>query len=250
MPGAPLTSALVTGASSGIGAAAVRALTGAGYRVWAMARRADRLADLAAETGCDTLVADVRDGPALEAALAGIAPDVLVNNAGLGAGITGLMGASRSDLETTIGTNVTALLDLTRLVLPGMADRGRGHIVNIGSVAGLYPINSVVYGGSKGAVHLISQNLRIELRGTGIRVTEICPGRVSTEFMTVAVPDPAASGFPASTPIREMAPEDIAAAVLYAVQAPAHVNVSTIELQPTEQSFGATRFDPLDWDDD
>ena len=247
MAGGKLRSALVTGASSGIGAAAVRALTGAGMKVWALARRADRLEALAAETGCVPVVADVRDGAALEAALADLAPDVLLNNAGLGAGITGLLTASRDDIETTISTNVTALLEITRQVLPGMIARGRGHIVNIGSVAGLYPINSVVYGGSKGAVHLISQNLRLELRGTGIRVTEICPGRVSTEFMEVAVPEGA--DFPAKTPIREMTPDDIAAAVIYAVEAPAHVNVSTIELQPTEQTFGATRFDPIDWAD-
>ena len=248
MAGGALQSALVTGASSGIGAACVRVLREAGLEVWALARRADRLEALAAETGCTPVVADMQDGAALEAALAGISPDVLVNNAGLGAGITGLATASREDLERTIGTNVTALLDITRLVLPGMTARGRGHIVNIGSVAGLYPINSVVYGGSKGAVHLISQNLRLELKGTGIRVTEICPGRVATEFMSVAVPEGAA--FPAKTPITEMTAEDIAAAVAYAVAAPPHVNVSTIELQPTEQTFGGLTFDPLDWDDE
>ncbi|MEM9138505.1 MAG: SDR family oxidoreductase, partial [Pseudomonadota bacterium] len=242
-----LTSALVTGASAGIGTATVRALTGAGIKTWAMARRADRLEALAAETACLPLVADVQDGPGLEAALADVDADILINNAGLGAGITGLMGASRDDLDRTIGTNVTALLDVTRLVLPGMAERGRGHIVNIGSVAGLYPINSAVYGGSKGAVHLISQNLRLELRGTGVRVTEINPGRVATEFMDVAVPPGA--DFPAKTPITELTSDDIAAAILYAVQAPAHVNVSMIELQPTEQTFGATQFDPLDWPD-
>ena len=246
MAGGALATALVTGASSGIGAACVTALRAQGLDVWALARRADRLEALARETGCTPIVADMQDGPALEAALDGLKPDVLVNNAGLGAGITGLAAASREDLERTIGTNVTALLDITRLVLPGMTARGRGHIVNIGSVAGLYPINSVVYGGSKGAVHLISQNLRIELRGTGIRVTEICPGRVSTEFMSVAVPEGAS--FPAKTPITEMSSEDIAAAVAYAVGAPAHVNVSMIELQPTEQSFGGMQFDPLEWE--
>jgi len=248
--GRSLTSALVTGASSGIGAATVRALRAAGMTVWAMARRADRLDALAAETGCIPLVADVRDSDAVGRALADATPDILVNNAGLGAGITGLLTASAEDLDRTIGTNVTALLDITRQVLPGMIARGRGHVVNIGSVAGLYPINSAVYGGSKGAVHLISQNLRLELRGTGIRVTEIAPGRVTTEFVSVAIPEGAGGSFQARTPIREMTPEDIAAAILYAVQAPAHVNVSMIELQPTEQSFGATQFDPIDWGDD
>lgn len=247
MAGAMLESALVTGASSGIGAGVVRAMTAAGMQVWAMARRADRLEQLAAETGCIPLVADVTDGPALEAALSGVAPDVLVNNAGLGAGITGLLDASRSDLERTIGTNVTALLDVCRLVVPGMIARDLGHVVNIGSVAALYPIQSAVYGGSKGAVRLIGQNLRIELRGTGIRLTEICPGRVSTEFMSVAIPESKKHQYPGKTPIRELDPDDIAAAILYAVKAPAHVNVSTIELQPVEQSYGGMSFDPIDW---
>ncbi|MEM7057150.1 MAG: SDR family oxidoreductase [Pseudomonadota bacterium] len=244
-----LASALVTGASAGIGTATVRALTAEGIQVWAMARRTDRLQALAKETGCIPLVADVQDGPALDAALDGITPDILVNSAGLGAGITGLLSASREDLQTTIGTNVTALLDITRIVLPGMIARKRGHIVNIGSVAGLYPINSVVYGGSKGAVHLISQNLRLELRGTGVRVTEINPGRVTTEFMEVAVPPDAAS-FPKDLPIKSMTAEDIADAVTYAVTAPGHVNVSMIEMQPTEQSFGTIQFDPLEWAND
>ena len=239
--------ALVTGASAGIGAAAVRALRAEGMEVWALARRGDRLAALARETGCHSLTADVRDAAALAAALDGLSPDVLVNNAGLGAGITGLVGASREDLERTIGTNVTALLDITRRVLPGMIERGRGHIVNIGSVAGLYAINSAVYGGSKGAVHAISTNLRIELAGTGIRVTEICPGRVTTEFYDVAVENPEASARAKNTGIRELTPEDIAGAILYAVKAPAHVNVATIELQPVEQAFGAVNFHPLDW---
>ena len=239
-------SALVTGASSGIGAAVVRTLTGAGYNVHAMARRADRLATLAEETGCTPVVADVRDTDALEAAVADLSPDVLVNNAGLGAGLTGLVRASAQDVAATIDTNVTALLQLSRLLLPGMIARKSGHIINIGSVAGLYPINSAVYGGSKGAVHLISQNLRLELRGTGVRVTEINPGRVTTEFFDVAVPEPV-EGIDKAPPIQALTAQDIADAILFAVHAPAHVNVSMVEIQPTEQFFGGGGFDPIDW---
>lgn len=248
MAGGSLKTALVTGASSGIGAAVVRMLAARGIEVRALARRRDRLDALAAETGCTPLVADVRDATAMAAALDGPEIDILVNNAGLGAGIAGLARASTQDIATTIGTNVTALLEATRLVLPGMTARGRGHIVNIGSVAGLYPINSAVYGGSKGAVHLISQNLRLELRGTGIRVTEICPARVTTEFFDVAVPDPV-EGMVTAPPVRALDPSDIADAVGFAVGAPAHVNVSMIELQPVEQSFGAVHFDPVEWED-
>ena len=241
--------ALVTGASSGIGAATVRALAAAGWEVHALARRADRLEGLARETGCTPHTADVRDGLVLERLMAGLAPDVLVNNAGLGAGITGLAGATREEVAQTIETNVTAVLELLRLALPGMVARGRGHVVNIGSVAGLYPMTSAVYGASKGAVRLMSQNLRLELRGTGVRVSEVCPGRVATEFYDASVPDAGTRARLKDTGIRELAPEDIAGAILYAVSAPPHVNVSTIELQPLEQSFGGLHFDPVDWED-
>lgn len=239
--------ALVTGASSGIGRAVVARLAAAGWEVHALARRADRLESLARETGCVPHAADVRDGAAMERLVAGLAPDLLVNNAGLGAGIAGLTGASRAEVAQTIETNVTAVLELLRLTLPGMIARKRGHVVNIGSVAGLYPLVSAVYGASKGAVRLMSQNLRLELRGTGVRVSEICPGRVASEFYDAAVSDPARRAQMKETGIRELTPEDIAGAILYAVSAPPHVNVSTIELQPVEQSFGAFHFDPIDW---
>lgn len=240
--------ALVTGASAGIGAGIVRRLAVDGWEVHALARRAERLEALARETGCTPHAVDVRDGAALERLMAGLAPDVLVNNAGLGAGITGLASATREQIAQTIDTNVTATLDLLRLAIPGMIARKRGHIVNIGSIAGLYPTVSAVYGGSKGAIRLISQNLRIELRGTGIRVTEICPGRVTTEFYEAAVPDPELSAKMKQTGIRELSPADIAAAVAYAVSAPAHVGVATIELHPVEQTYGGVNFDRVDWE--
>jgi NADP-dependent 3-hydroxy acid dehydrogenase YdfG len=241
--------ALVTGASSGIGAAVVRSLAANGWQVHALARRAARLEALAGETGCVPHVLDIRDGAALERLMAGLAPDLLVNNAGLGAGITGLATATREEVAQTIDTNVTAVLELLRLTLPGMIARRRGHVVNIGSVAGLYPTVSAVYGASKGAVRLMSQNLRLELRGTRVRVTEICPGRVTTEFYDAAVPDPATRDRIKTTGIREISPDDVAEAILYAVSAPAHVNVSTIELQPVEQTFGGLHLDPIDWED-
>jgi len=126
-----------------------------------------------------------------------------------------------------------------------MAARKRGHIVNIGSIAGLYPIGFPVYGATKGAIHLFAQHLRIDLKGTGVRLTEICPGRVATEFFDTAIPDADArttfmSGF---SPLR---PEDIAAAIVYALDAPWHVNVSTIELTPTEQAPGGAVIQPVE----
>ncbi len=244
MIGPDYRTALVTGASAGIGRAAACALAGAGLAVTAVARRADRLADLAAEAGVTPLTLDLRDTDALYAALAPLEIDVLVNNAGLGRGMGSFLVAERSDIDVTIDTNVTAFLHVLRAVLPGMCGRKRGHVVGVGSVAGLYPIRSPIYGGSKGAVRLASQNLRIDLAGTGVRVTEICPGRVVTEFMVGAAGEEAARRTYGT--FDELRPEDVAEAILYAVSAPWRVNVSTIEIVPTEQSFGGLRIHPVE----
>ncbi|MEM1382994.1 MAG: SDR family oxidoreductase [Pseudomonadota bacterium] len=240
--------ALVTGASAGIGAAVVRALAAEGAEVHALARRADRLNALAAATGAVPHATDMRDLSALERVVAASRPAILVNNAGLGAGIAGLATASAAEIEETIATNVAALLQITRLAWPHLT-AARGHIVNLGSVAGLYPINSAVYGGSKGAVRRISQNLRIELRGTGVRVTEICPGRVSTEFYDASVKDAAMREKLKTTGISELTAAEVADAILYALTAPRHVNISTIEIQPVEQTYGGAFFDPLVWEE-
>lgn len=237
--------ALVTGASSGIGAATVRTLAGAGFEVHAVARRADRLEALAAETGCIPHALDVTDREAVAALFAGLPAEVLVNNAGIGAAIDGLVGSPAEDVARAFETNITALALVTRAALPAMIAAGRGHVVNLGSVAALYPNVSSVYGATKAAVHMFGQNLRIELRGTGVRVTTIAPGRVATEFYDAAIPDPDRRERLKATGIRDLAPEDIASAILYAVMAPDHVNLSLIELQPLEQTFGGVSFDPV-----
>ncbi|MEO0680031.1 MAG: SDR family NAD(P)-dependent oxidoreductase [Pseudomonadota bacterium] len=236
---------LVTGASSGIGEAVAEGLAGAGWQVHALARRAARLEALAARCGCAAHAGDVRDGAAMEALVAEVAPDALVLNAGRGAGFEGLARASREALAETIETNVTAVLDLIRLALPGMIRRRRGHVVVVGSVAALYPAPAAVYGGSKAAVAMIARNLRLELRGTGVRVTDVRPGRVTTEFYDVAMADAAAAARAKDTGIRELRPEDVAEAVRWALAAPAHVNVSAVELQPVEQTYGGAFFDPV-----
>ena len=244
MPLSDYKTALVTGASSGIGAATVRARAGRGITVHALARREDRLNDLAEATGCLPLALDLRDRDAIHDRLGALEADIVVGNAGIGRGFDGLLNASPEDIDITFETNVQALVHVLRAVLPGMIERKRGHVVNIGSVAGLYPISSVIYGGSKGAVHLINQNLRIELKGTGVRTSEICPGRVATEFFEAAVDDPEKAAAIGTTSITELQPEDIADAVLFALDAPWRVNVSLIELQPTEQTFGGAAFTP------
>ena len=234
---------LVTGASAGIGAAVVRDLTSRGLTVHAFARRAERLNDLAAETGCTPHQLDVRDTSAMTELFSEIGADVLVNNAGVGRAIDSTVTADPADLAQTIDTNVTAVLQATRAALPAMMAAGRGHIINIGSVAGLYPLSSAVYGASKGAIHFMSTNLRLELVGTGIRVTEICPGRVATEFYDAAIDDEALRHQLKETGITEITSADVAASITYALDAPWYVNVARVELQPLEQTYGGVNFD-------
>jgi NADP-dependent 3-hydroxy acid dehydrogenase YdfG len=236
---------LVTGASSGIGAALVRALRAEDMAVLAVARRADRLAALAEETGCIPCPLDMRDVDALAKLTSNHPVDVLINNAGLGHAMTGLSDATMAGLSQLVDTNVTSVLHMLRLVLPGMRARGRGHVVNMGSVAGIYATGPAAYGASKGAIRLLSQNLRLELAGSGIRVTEICPGRVATEFYDAAVADLDARARLKNTGIAELTSEDVAEAVMYALRAPWNVNVATIELQPVEQTFGGVSLNPV-----
>ncbi len=237
--------ALVTGASSGIGAACVRALRERGLEVVASARREDRLAALAEETGCRTLILDLDNTKAVYEQLAGLEVDVLVNNAGLGRGFEGFLKSSPAEIDEVLRINVAAAIHVVRAVAEGMAGRRRGHIVNVGSIAGLYPVGVPVYGASKGAIHLFAQHLRVDLKGSGLRFTEICPGRVETEFFDTAFKDEGdrqtfLRGF------RLLQPEDIAEALVYAVSAPWHVNISTIELTPTEQVPGGAVIAPME----
>ncbi|MBY0285078.1 MAG: SDR family NAD(P)-dependent oxidoreductase [Sphingomonas sp.] len=239
-----MKTALVTGATAGIGAATVRALVGAGWRVVATGRRADRLDALVAECGDAVLplVFDVRDAAALDHAFATLPADfagidLLVNNAGLAMGTAP---AQRSDLaqwRTMIDTNITALVDITHRLLPGLIER-KGAIVNLGSVAGSYPYaGGNVYGGTKAFVAQFSLNLRTDLHGTGVRVTAIEPGMVETEFTLVRTGgDQAASDklYAGATP---MTAEDIAATILWIASLPPHLNINRLELMPVSQSF-------------
>jgi len=234
---------LVTGASSGIGEATVKALSARRVQIYAAVRRKDKLDDLANQTGCIPIVLNVRDKDAIYSTLEKFEIDILVNNVGLGRGFEALFEASPDDIQTTLETNVIGAAHIIRAVGAGMVKRNRGHVVNIGSVAGLYPINSSVYGSSKGAIHAMSQYLRIELKGTRIRVTEICPGRVATNFFNIAVDD-AEKSVKAFDGFEALESEDIADAIIYAVNTPWRVNIGTIELSPTEQTFGGMEIIP------
>ncbi len=234
--------ALVTGASAGIGAATASALAADGWTVHATARRIDRLKTLAAKTGVIPHQVDVTDRAAMSALITTTKPDLLVANAGLGAGMTGLAGADADEIETVVLTNVTALIQTTRTAMEGMAARGRGHIITVGSVAGLYATGAALYGATKHAVRGFVRNMRLDPGAAGIRFTDIQPGRVATEFYDVAVADDAVRGQIKDTGTEELKPEDVAEAIRWAAAQPAHVNISALEITPRDQAYGGVKF--------
>jgi len=238
------STAVVTGASSGIGEATVHRLRALGLRVYAVARREDRLQALTDKTGCIALPIDLRDTDRIYDQLESIEADVVINNAGMGRGFDTLAEVSREEIDEVIGTNVVAALHVVRAVLPGMISRKRGHLVNIGSVAGLYPLFSSLYGSSKGAIHLLNQCLRLELKGTGVRSTEICPARVKTEFFQTALRDQE-KGAEMYEGFDILKSDDVADAIEYAVCAPQRVNISLIEMTSTEQHIGGLSTEPV-----
>jgi 3-hydroxy acid dehydrogenase / malonic semialdehyde reductase len=236
----------VTGASAGFGAAIAQAFVKGGHRVVASARRKDRLEALAAELG-DALLPielDVRDRAAVEAAPAALPPefadiDVLVNNAGLALGVEPAHKADLDDWETMIDTNCTGLVRVTRAFLPGMVARNRGHIVNLGSTAGSWPYaGGNVYGASKAFVRQFSLNLRADLTGTAVRVTDIEPGLCGgTEFSSVRFRGDDAKAAGVYKDVQPLSAEDIAESIYWVATRPAHVNINSIELMPVAQSF-------------
>jgi len=238
--------ALVTGATSGFGDACVEAFVRAGMRVIAAGRRKERLEALAARLGKDRihpLVLDVQDRAAVEEAVASLPPalsaiDVLVNNAGLALGLEPAQRASLDEWETMIATNCRGLVTMTRAVLPGMVERNRGHVVNVGSVAALYPYpGGNVYGATKAFVHQFTLNLRADLLGTAVRATVVEPGMAETEFSLVRFSGDASKASKVYEGVKPLTAQDIAEAILWIVSLPAHVNVNAIELMPVQQAF-------------
>ncbi len=239
--------AMVTGASSGFGESISRQLVQAGYKVIGTGRRAERLAALADELGAQflPLAFDVQDKAATRAAIAGLPAewsevDLLVNNAGLALGLEPAHKADLEDWEQMIATNISGLTLLTRLLLPGMVARNRGHVINIGSIAGTYPYpGGNVYGATKAFVKQFSLNLRADLAGTAIRVTNVEPGLCGgTEFSNVRFHGDDAKAASVYQGVEAIQPEDIANTVLWVSQQPAHVNINSIEIMPVAQTFG------------
>jgi NADP-dependent 3-hydroxy acid dehydrogenase YdfG len=234
--------ALVTGASSGIGAGVVERFAREGLKVHAVGRHKERLAELRDRTGCVVHAIDVRDTAALREAVAPLPIDVLVNSAGINRPGS-IATATEDDLDALVDVDLGSVLQLTRIVLPGMMARNLGHIVNIGSIAGLHSFpGHAAYHATKAGVHALCHQLRIDLHGSRIRVTEVSPGRTATGIFAATFGDEAeARGrFVDGFAILQVA--DIVDAIAFAVAAPWHVNISLMEIWPTYQVCGGLHF--------
>lgn len=240
----------ITGATAGFGQATARRFAQDGWKIIATGRRQERLDALAKELGeenCYTMCLDVRDREAVAASFAALPADfaevdVLVNNAGLALGLEPAYEASLDDWDTMIDTNIKGLTYCTRTLLPAMVERGRGHVVNLGSIAGSYPYpGGNVYGGTKAFVLQFSQNLRCDLHGTGVRVTNIEPGLCESEFSIVRFKGDTSKSDSLYAGADPILPDNIADIIHYAVNSPAHINIDRIEIMATSQSCGPTR---------
>ena len=236
---------LITGATSGFGAEMTRKFVRSGHKVIATGRRKERLDGLMLELGAALLplTMDVSDKASIKAALSALPAnwqeiDVLINNAGLALGIEPAHKASLDEWETMIDTNCKGLVTMTHMILPGMVARGRGTVINLGSVAGAYPYpGGNVYGATKAFVDQFTLNLRADLVGTGVRATNIAPGLCGgTEFSNVRLKDDAAAAkvYEGTVPLTAA---DIAEAAYWIATLPPHVNINYIEMMPTCQGF-------------
>ena len=238
--------ALVTGATSGFGAAVARRLLAAGAKVIATGRRADRLATLAAdapEGQIFTLPLDIRQVDAGQKLLAALpepfrAIDIVFNNAGLALGLEPAQRANLDDWETMIETNVAGVVRIAHAVLPGMVERNKGHLINMASVAASYPYpGGNVYGGTKAFVRQFSLGLRADLLGTKVKVTSVEPGMCETEFSVVRFNGNADAAAKVYAGTQSLSADDVAQTVEAVLRLPEHLNVNTIEIMPVSQAF-------------
>jgi 3-hydroxy acid dehydrogenase/malonic semialdehyde reductase len=239
----------ITGATAGFGAAIARRFAADGHAIIAAGRRTERLDALRAElkpVPVHILTLDVRDRNSVMEAVAALPPafqaiDVLVNNAGLARGMDPAHTASLDGWDEMVDTNNKGLMYVTRAVLPGMVERDRGHVINLGSTAGAWPYpGGNVYGATKAFVRQFSLGLRADLFGTKIRVTDIAPGMVGgSEFSTIRFGGDQARADKVYAGTDPLMPDDIAEAVHWVANLPAHVNINSLEMMPVCQTFGA-----------
>jgi NADP-dependent 3-hydroxy acid dehydrogenase YdfG len=242
MPFSDYKTALVTGASTGIGAAVTERLRREGLGVHAVARNPEPLDGLARRTGAIPHAIDVTDTAALTKLVEKFEIDVLVNNAGVSRKGS-ILNAGPDDVDDQVEVNLQAVLHLCRLTLPGMVQRDRGHIVNISSIAAIYNFGgNSIYHATKAGVHALSRQLRVDAFGHRVRVTEICPGRVETEIFGRVHGDMAAAKREFFDPYEVVQASDVADAIAYAIGTPSHVNIGHIEIMPTFQVPGGLNY--------
>ena len=236
---------LITGASSGFGEAAARKYVSEGDQVIVCGRRAERLDVLASELGPGALALqlDVRDRDAVEQAIASLPKgfqsiDVLINNAGLALGLGGADEADLDHWDTMVDTNIKGLMYLCRAVLPLMTAQGAGHVVNIGSVAASWPYpGGNAYGGTKAFVQQFSRNLRVDLLGKNIRVSNIEPGMCETEFSLVRFDGDESKARQVYAGMQPLKAEDIAEIIYWTTALPPHININQLEVMPVAQAW-------------
>ncbi len=240
------TTILITGATSGFGLACARIFAANNYKLIICGRRKSRLESIKKELGAvfvHSAVCDVREQNQVSNMLSELPEevreiDILLNNAGLALGLAPAQEAEMADWEIMVDTNIKGLLYLTRAVIPGMVERGRGHVINMGSVAGRWPYPGAnTYGATKAFVEQFSYNLRADLHGTGVRVTNIEPGLAESEFSYVRFNGDQQKADEVYKGTDPLTPEDIAETVFWAANRPAHVNINSLEIMPVCQSW-------------
>ena len=236
--------ALITGAATGIGYAILKKLCHENIQVLALDKDKKKLKTVCDKTKSIPICLDLKNTEKVYKLLSNIKVDILISNAGTGKGIDGLLKSSKNEIEDSSKVNVESHLHLLKCLVPDMVKKRKGHIILMGSLAGLYPVDSAVYGSQKGAIHRMAQSLRVELQGTRVKVTEICPGRTKTDFAINTFNNPKkAKKFMSGFSI--LSPEDIAEAVLFALNTNWRSNISLIEISGTEQTPGGIPVHPV-----
>lgn len=236
--------ALITGAANGIGSSILKKLSDYKFKIYALDKDKRKLKTICNKTGAFPLNIDITNIDLLYSKLSKLDVDILINNAGIGNGIEGLLKSSKADILKSTRVNYESILHILKILVPKMVKKRNGHIFLIGSIAGLYPTDSAIYSSQKTAIHKIAQSLRIELSGSRVKLTEITPGRTKTSFANkIFSSNKKKKEFTNSFQVLD--PEDISNALLFALNTKWKTNISLIEILPTEQSPGGIPIIPV-----